>query len=299
MNSLRVRRTIVSTALVLGVLGGGGCMAWRPGWQEPPPTPEVAADPAVLASRLAQADERFAASASQEDVLAAIAEFRAIVAADPGHYEALSRLGEAYLLLGAAYASSDSAKARAYREGIQWCERALATNPEFARLAAAGGMDAAVTSITAREFEAAFFWITGVSYYFKECLRGPAILVHLDWMTHTGRLLRHLESMDPDWGSGRLQFSLAIFYLGMPARYGGDMDKSARCLERAIALDPTSLLMRWGRAKYFHAKLRQPDAARDDLAWVLAQDPDEAGSPRRWNLYFQRDARAMVARLDR
>jgi len=38
---------------------------------------------------------------------------------------------------------------------------------------------------------------------------------------------------------------------------------------------------------------------RRDLEWVLAQDPQRAESPFRWNVYFQRDAREMLARIDR
>jgi hypothetical protein len=38
--------------------------------------------------------------------------------------------------------------------------------------------------------------------------------------------------------------------------------------------------------------------AADPGKWVLAQDPHAAGSPARWNLYFQRDARTMLDRID-
>ena len=58
-------------------------------------------------------------------------------------------------------------------------------------------------------------------------------------------------------------------------------------------------LGRWGRAKYFHVKVGNRDGFVEDLEWVVAQDPRQATSPYRWNVYFQSDARLMLERVDR
>ena len=38
---------------------------------------------------------------------------------------------------------------------------------------------------------------------------------------------------------------------------------------------------------------------RRDLEWVAAQDPAALQGPYAWNVYFQRDARQMLADMDR
>lgn len=80
---------------------------------------------------------------------------------------------------------------------------------------------------------------------------------------------------------------------------GGDMTKSAAAFERAIAIAPTSLLNRWGRARYFHAKTGDRAGLDADMRWVLAQDPRAASSAYRRNVNFQRDARRALGLADR
>jgi len=92
-------------------------------------------------------------------------------------------------------------------------------------------------------------------------------------------------------------FSLAIYFIGLPASAGRDLARSAELFAEASADAPTSLLAPWGRAKYLHVKTGDRAAFRQDLEWVLAQDPARAESPLRWNAYFQRDARDLLGRI--
>ena len=64
-------------------------------------------------------------------------------------------------------------------------------------------------------------------------------------------------------------------------------------------MSPTSLLTRWGRAKYFYVMTGDREAFRRDLEWVIAQPAETQDNTLAWNLYFQRDARETLARIDR
>ena len=68
---------------------------------------------------------------------------------------------------------------------------------------------------------------------------------------------------------------------------------------QAEAQAPGALLTRWGRAKYLCVRTGDRAGFQRDLEWVLAQDPRRADGPYRWNVYFQRDAREMLSRIDR
>ena len=37
---------------------------------------------------------------------------------------------------------------------------------------------------------------------------------------------------------------------------------------------------------------------KEDLEWVVAQDPHMAGNTYPWNVYFQSDARKMLAKIE-
>ena len=84
----------------------------------------------------------------------------------------------------------------------------------------------------------------------------------------------------------------------LPEFAGGDREKSRELLDRAQAVGPESLLVRWGRAKYFHLETRNRAGFESDLRWVVAQDPRRASSPYAWNVYFQTQAREAYDRVE-
>jgi len=88
--------------------------------------------------------------------------------------------------------------------------------------------------------------------------------------------------------------------LALPESVGGDMKRSASRFERARRSSGAKrLLIPWGRAKYFHRKRGDRASFTRELRWVLAQDPRaQTGDPYPWNLYFQREARQLLASVD-
>jgi len=268
-------------------------MSWTPGWEiETTPSGEPAPAPA-------EAQRLLDSAANASDLRDAIDALQAIVDADPDDVSALERLSEAMILYGAAYASDRKEKASWYESGIQTAERAMATNEEFrVRVEAGEPIGAASDSLGQAEMRPMLFWVTGVSYYFKECLTSPGRAVSFRWMMHTKRVMDRMLALDPEFERGAVLFSLAIYHIAAPPGAGRDLDLSADYFDRAIEAGPSSLLVRWGRAKYFHVKTGDRDAFRQDLEWVLAQDPHAASSTYAWNVYFQSDARTMLGAID-
>lgn len=282
--------------LLLGTLVtiSAGCMSWTPGW-ELRPTRSSQTDAAML---LLRARATFDGADTAAKVKLAIESFEAASMADPANVDAATGACEAWCLLGAGYETRRSAKRHAYTAAVQHCERAMAINPEFARRIGAGeSIDTAVTALGPAEMGAMHFWVTAVSYRFKETLPPLLYPFNLRWIERERVLLEQMTGVDPSWGDGAVAFAQAIFLLALPERFGGDMTRSRELLDTLVEAYPASLLPRWGRAKYYFDKTGDREAQGRDLRWVVARDPATANGQYPWNVYFHADAVRMLADL--
>lgn len=200
-------------------------------------------------------------------------------------------------MLGAAYSESRAAKRTAYRAALARCERAMASNPDFAgRLAKGETVDQAASALGPREMGAMHFWVTAVSYRFKETLSPFAYPFNLRWIERERAVLQRMLELDPEWGRGAVRFSRGISYLALPARFGGDLDRSRAILDQLAADNPERMLPRWGRARNLFAKTGETEAQRVDLEWVAAREPSSDPDGYAWEVYFRADARRLLAR---
>jgi tetratricopeptide (TPR) repeat protein len=269
-------------------------MSWTPGWRLAGGT-AVSVDPEALRS---QAQALVLEADTREKVEALIGCYEGVIKIDTQDCDALSKLGEYRCLLGAAYAKSRAEKKREYYLAIQFCERAMATNPEFKALVSDGkDVGEACRVLGVREMDAVFFWSMAISHLFKECQGPIGSMVNFSWMKRCRQVMERMLVVAPEWRDGVVSFSWGIYYLGLPKAVGGDMNKSSDFLDRAIQAGPKPILHRWGRAKYYDVKMGDAKAFREDLEWVLTQDPRQSVNPTYpWSAYFQRDAKTMLDR---
>jgi hypothetical protein len=127
----------------------------------------------------------------------------------------------------------------------------------------------------------------------------PEKVANKDWIEWCGIFLHRIEAIDPDWGGGGVQFSLALYYGILPKSLGGDRQRSDDYLARSLEVGPEWLLNRWGRAKYFHTRDGNRLEFEEDMQWVIAQDLRYAGGLYPWKVYFQRDAQEMLADVEK
>jgi hypothetical protein len=288
-----------SSTLWLGVLlmaSLGGCMTWRP-----PPAPDLDRPAAPDGqARLEAAQDLSARAEDHEGLAAAMEAHRAVLAGDPGNYAALTALGHQSILMGAAYTPDAAGQVARYRKAMAYCEQAMLTHPGFRRRLAAGQPPwEACRELSLREMDAMLFWCTAVLYAFKDTMTFPQQVLNVRWIQRLGPFLDRMEALDRRWGGGAVDFTRSLYYGILPAALGGDPAASRERLEAAVGLGEGWLLPRWGRAKYFHVRDGDWDGFRRDLEWVAAQDPERLQGPRAWNVYFQQDARRMLADMDR
>ncbi|KPJ76664.1 MAG: hypothetical protein AMJ54_10725 [Deltaproteobacteria bacterium SG8_13] len=284
--------------IILALIGAviaavvSGCVSWQPDWHR---SADAVAD--TDPSPLLETAERLSLTAgSRPELLATIAAYESVLAVDSSHFTALTSLGHLYILLGAAYTENRTEKVRHYQTARRYNEWAMYTNSEFrARMGEGRKPWEASDALSLREVPAMFYWVTAVMYHFKEGMLLPEKIVNTKWIRWCGVFLKRIEAIDPNWGGGGVQFSLAIYYGVQPKAMGGDRQLSDEYLARAVETGPHWLINRWGRAKYFHVRDRNRSGFEEDLQWVIAQDIHQAGGAYPWKIYFQQDAREMLA----
>jgi tetratricopeptide (TPR) repeat protein len=282
-------------ALLVGAALLTGCVSWETTYPTATPTltgdtgPEAALDEA----------ERLANDAGNRALLEeAISAYEAIVEKRPANFRALSQLGQLTILLGAAYTEDAAEKGRLYKLAGDYNAAALYTNPEFRRLVDGGATLADATRVLGeREMNPMGFWCQSVFYFFKERLGTLGRIRNFAWIQEAQRVLTRMEEIDPDWRSGGIPFSFALVNIALPPSAGGDKAKAKELIDSAVANNPNMIRNRWGRAKYYHSALGTDEAFWEDLSWVLQQDPRQGG-PYAWNVYFQADARRLLAEID-
>jgi len=291
---MRNRIAVIAGLIAFFCVGGttARAISWSPGWSVP-----LAAE-----ARLVSAAERTQATRltdkvdSLQSVREAIRAWEAIALAQPDEPEAWIELASLQLLEGAAYRSRAKEQLKCYIAGLQSCERAMATNPEFLRRVQGGQpVWEAVAALGPRELGAMHFWSTGVFYIFRDCLGFIGRIFNVGWMDRAKVMLQHMDALDPTWEEYTSTFSWGIYYLALPASRGGDKARARECFERAVTLGEHRTLPRWGRGKYFYAATRETAAARADLEAVAARPLEDLGGSPPWNRYFKADAARLLA----
>ena len=268
------------------------CASWQPGWKAAQ-APAVSGD----AKQLLLAAEALEEKADDGPKVAGLIDaYKAVVAADPGNYRALWKIGNYHILMGAAYSPKNGDRKRNYTEAVKYCEKAMYTNQAFKAAVDRGEpVWKAVEVLTAAEVEAMGYWYTARFYYFKECLCPLGRLFNTGLVRYNEPVMKRIDALDPNWAGGGNLFSRAVYFIAAPERFGGSKKKAEEYMAKAIEVGPDYLVNRWGRAKYLYSLTGNKAGYEADLKWVLAQDPHKAPNPYPWNVYFQRQAAEMLA----
>lgn len=271
-------------------------MTWQPQW----PDSSSVATPAVVAELFKEADLLSRNADSQGSLEAAVTANLAVLKADPAHYQACVTLAHLYLLLGDAYQTSMAGKRNCFQKALLYSELAMYTNPSFKESIQRGEPTWEACQVLGfREMEAMLFWANAVFYRYKEGQGPLGQIVNFRWIQRATQVMDHMTSIDPDWGGGVIHLTWGIYFLAIPESVGGDRVKSAEYFRKAIEIGPEQLIHRWGRAKYYHVKMKDPQSFREDLKWVLSRDLRQSPGHPAWNAFFVKDARRLLNTIDR
>jgi hypothetical protein len=274
------------------ILGLASCASFNPGWNYTVEK-DGETDSYVLLNEAFQIEEN---AGSAEEVEALIDKLKEAEKADPDNYLTLWKIGNYHILMGAAYAEKRKDKKYHYREAIKYCEKAMCTNETF-NAEVTGGVELtdAIGKLTLNEIDAMGYWYTARFYYFAEVLRPMGRVINTRIVIDNNKMIERIDELDRTWAGGGNYFSRGLYYISIPKKFGGSRERSNDEFATAIEVGPDYLVNRWGRAKYLYQLTGDQAGFITDLEWVIEQDPHEAGNPYPWNVYFQEDARKMLA----
>ncbi len=295
MNRLPYAYSLLKMIALLTLVFTFGCMSSKGEWKNVEGPTEKGDTLALITKVTRQIDE----ADNKGKVLELIHTYESILRIDPANYEVLWSLGSYYLLVGMAYPDNMNEKESYYNKAMDCCERAMHTNPDFRGLTAQGEKPwEACGALSKKEIAAMYYWYTALSAYWSECLGRTGKFLNRKLPSRLNKMMKRIGDVDPSWEEGQAYYAKAVYYAILSKFYGGDLRKATYFFKRCIKEGPDRLSRRWGRAKYLYTRKEYRKDFREDLEWVVAQDPQKVKGPYPWNVFFQRDAKKMLSEID-
>jgi polyhydroxybutyrate depolymerase len=288
-------KSCLRVGVLLSLSLSSGCMMWRPQW----PDLQVDISTNGVSSLLREAEQKCRVAVSAESVESAVAAYQGVVALEPLNFEANIALSHLHLLLGDGYVEKRSEKHADFLKAMRYAEAAMFINPAFRNHIKEGRPTwVACEALGEREMDAMFFWVNAVFYMFKEARWAPGQALNYRWIKRARRVMEQMTAIRPDGKDPLLDFVWGTYYLSIPESVGGDREKAIEYFDAAVDNAPDRLLPRWGRAKYYHVKMKNLKAFREDLEWVLAHEAEGTADHPAWRAFFIRDARRLLDQMD-
>lgn len=274
-----------------------GCLGWDPGWKA---IHDQAAKGNVYAL-LGKARMLEGHANTREKVQKLIAAYEEAYRADPSSYEALSNLGSYYFLMGQGYSDDVKEKKNNYEKALQYCEKAMYLDAGFKSLIDTGQKTwEACSALKKDRLMAMYFWYLSLGGYWNECLCMPGKLLNFSWVGRNKKMLDRMFAIDPLWGNGRVQLSLATYYALVPGAFGGDMKKSGDYFTKALELGPHMVNFHVSRAQFYQKKMKDKQGFVTDLHHAIAIDPHNADTlSYPWASMYQARAKQLLGETDK
>ncbi len=211
----QLRRWFALGLMLVMLIFSGCAMQRQENWQVVP-----ADRPSPAATRLSEkARQLFNEADDEQGLLAAIAAYEQVLAANPGDNRAITALSTQHILLATAYRSGRREKSRLFLTAMDYAEQAMYSNQAFRAQVAKGTPPwDAVELLEADQLEAMFFWVKALHYQFKEGLTLAGKIANIRWMERGLKVLDRIAEIDPDFGGGGVEFAMAISYEVLPRR---------------------------------------------------------------------------------
>ncbi len=272
-----------------------GCATKR--WQLDLPEQQPSAGTKQSNADVRQARALFEQADTEDRLRESILAYQTLVESDPGNCQALSLLGNQYILLGTAYTKGKRDKQQCFETALRYCEQAMCTNAGFREALLSGSKPwEAAGLLTTEEADAMLFWATAVQYQIKEVMSLPEKILNERWLVHSLTFLDRVEEVAPRHGGGACEVGKMICYTVLPEFRGGDPELAADYMQRSVDNYPEWILGRWARGKFYHEIHGNREEQIEDLRLVANASAATTRDSYPWLLYFQQDARNALAK---
>lgn len=204
---------------------------------------------------------------AKESLEESLSKFEMVHETNPSDIETLEYLSRGYFLLADGHLEDDDMKKNAFDKARTFGEKGLATNPEFKKV-----MDKekdivkAIEVLSKREVPSLLWGAAALGKWAK--LNG--IFSSLGHKNTILGMVKKVEALDPNYFHGAVPRYWGGFYAVAPSIAGGDMDKSKKYFEEAIAKAPDYLATRVLYAELYCVKKGDKSEFKKQLDFVMA-----------------------------
>lgn len=267
-----------------------GC-AKSPGAYQAAADAAAASSSADVSADLSAGEELFASRDDPAKLMEALDAYERVVAADPDHRQALTRLVRGWYFLGDVHTTDKQDKIDRWAKAIEYGKRCLALNGDFAsRIAGGEKPKDAVASATAEDAPCLYWTATAIGKWGK--IQG--IAKTLGNLPTVKAYVSKVEELDPSYFHYGPARYWGAYYSVLPSFAGQDLELSAEYFKESLAGAPDYLGTRILRAENLAVKTQDVALFHSDIAHVLDFDVDTNPELRPENVMEQAKARALL-----
>ena len=261
------------TLIILGALAG--CAK-----SSSPVTPVAATEGAGsgdAAALIEAADALWPERADEEKLKEILDKYQAAFNADPKNGHVLVRLTRGWYFYGDAFSDDKDTKVERWGKALEYGNACIALNDDVASQLASGNKPADAIGAAVRDDVGCIYWSATALGKWGKIQSLSKTLKHLPTVK---AYVAKAEELDPTYYHYGPARYWAAYYSALPSFAGQDYEKSASFFDAAIEAAPYYLPTRVLRAEYLAVGTQNVKMFDDDLAFVIAADPDmnpEAG----------------------
>lgn len=245
---------------------------------------------------LKKAELAWAKRDQKEQLEAAIADWEKLSHSVNGdQIDILTRLAQAYYLLGDAHEENIDVKKALFEKGAVFGEKAMSTNNTFSKKIKDGdSVEKSLSSLERREIGAMYWTAANLGKWSK----ASGILEQLKYKTRIKALIERVEKVDARYFYSAPSRYWGAFYSLAPSFAGGDLKKSLKYFEKSISEAPQYLGTKVLMADTYYIKTNDKTNFKKILEEVLATSDEIEKDLIPENRLEKKKARKLLDKMD-
>jgi tetratricopeptide (TPR) repeat protein len=221
--------------------------------------------PAESKLMLTEALRKWEARDDKESLEEAVSKFELALSGDEKNLEIMTYLVRGFFLLGDFYIEDPDLKKIYLTRAKDYGMKGLMTNEDFQKREKKEGIEKAIRELDPRETEILYWTAASLGKWSK----ANGVFSSLKFKGQIIEMIKKVEEQNPTFYHGAVPRFWGSFYAVAPSIAGGDMKKSKKYFEEAIALAPESLTSRVLFAELYWVKDDNKKEFKKELELVL------------------------------
>ncbi len=249
--------------------------------------------PAESKLMLTEALRKWESRDEKESLEESISKFELALSGDEKNLEIMTYLSRGLFLLGDVFTEDTELKKIYLERAKDYGLKGLMTNEDFQKREKKEGIEKAIRELDLREMEILFWTAASLGKWSK----ANGVFSSLKFKAQIIEMIKKVEELNPKFFHGAVPRFWGSFYAVAPSIAGGDMKKSKKYFEEAIAEAPESLTSRVLFAELYWVKEDNKKEFKSELEFVL-KAPDAPADIAPENRMEKRKAERLLNKID-